>query len=260
MKSRGYTLIELLVVVAIIAILAAMMAPVLLQAKESARMRCCADNMRQLGQAIWRYMDDHDGFGLPPSPPKYVNPWVFCPEPLCPKYIGQGYASIVNPPDSTSPRIYKILPSQPPKLLWVCPGDLEWSSDRNDLRWKPCWWVFGSSYMYPGPTAYIQARDPADQNNVMAKNNTYPVKPVLWKTPRRNILLADFWCDYHSATRADRTSEPDPNSINPPLFIKLNTVNVLFLDTHMKAVTPEQRAEYQYYTRILDNPYRIAKP
>ena len=56
----AFTLIELLVVIAILAILAAILFPVLAQARESARQSVCAQHMRQIGQAFWMYLQDYD--------------------------------------------------------------------------------------------------------------------------------------------------------------------------------------------------------
>jgi prepilin-type N-terminal cleavage/methylation domain-containing protein len=56
----AFTIIELLVVVAIIAILAAMLLPVLGRAKESARRVVCMNNLRQSVQALLFYADENE--------------------------------------------------------------------------------------------------------------------------------------------------------------------------------------------------------
>jgi prepilin-type N-terminal cleavage/methylation domain-containing protein len=66
--ARGaFTLIELLVVIAIIAILAAMLLPVLGRAKEAGRRISCLNNLSQLSVAAQIYLGDNQGT----YPPRY---------------------------------------------------------------------------------------------------------------------------------------------------------------------------------------------
>ena len=62
---RAFTLIELLVVIAIIAILAAILVPVFMQAKLNAMQTMCLTHMKQLGTALQLYLQDHDELWCP---------------------------------------------------------------------------------------------------------------------------------------------------------------------------------------------------
>ena len=64
-SERGFTLIELLVVIAIIAILAAILFPVFIKAKEASKTTSCASREHQLSLAVLAYVDDHDGWMVP---------------------------------------------------------------------------------------------------------------------------------------------------------------------------------------------------
>ena len=59
-RRRGFTLIELLVVIAIITILAALLLPVLAQARAAAYRSSCTSNLHQLAMGFTQYFQDYD--------------------------------------------------------------------------------------------------------------------------------------------------------------------------------------------------------
>lgn len=77
--KSGFTLIELLVVITIIAILAAMLLPALKNAREKARTSTCLNNLKQMGAAVYLYLQDWDERFLPyliTTSPWTPDPWT----------------------------------------------------------------------------------------------------------------------------------------------------------------------------------------
>ena len=86
MKIKAFTLIELLVVIAIIAILAAILFPVFVQAKGAAKKTACVSNAKQMGLAFNLYANDYDD----KLPSKYYG--VSQPDKRWPNYTIPTYA------------------------------------------------------------------------------------------------------------------------------------------------------------------------
>lgn len=88
-RGWGFTLIELLVVIAIIAILAAILFPIFLSAKNRAKIAACTERHQQLGKAWQSYCSDWNewscfGSTTETNPPR----WVYWSERLQ-KYTGK---------------------------------------------------------------------------------------------------------------------------------------------------------------------------
>src|ERR1039458_2666663 len=90
--KRAFTLGELLVVIAIIAILAALLLPVLSRAKASAKRIACVSNVRQINLAVHLYADEHgDAIAY------YTNSIYFDYKKNILPYLGQSEST---PPDN----------------------------------------------------------------------------------------------------------------------------------------------------------------
>src|SRR5580698_5282035 len=105
-KNRAFTLIELLVVMAIIALLASLLLPVLCRATEKGRQTDCLNNLRQVNLAIRFYAEDYaDSLPALPIPNPYPNG------------IGAYYKQLVKGYLGLSG------PVSPAEKVFMCPSD-----------------------------------------------------------------------------------------------------------------------------------------
>jgi prepilin-type N-terminal cleavage/methylation domain-containing protein/prepilin-type processing-associated H-X9-DG protein len=76
-RKNGFTLVELLVVIGIIGVLVGLLFPAIQRARESARSTQCKSNLKQIGLAMTRYLDQRGERGKFPETarlPKTENP------------------------------------------------------------------------------------------------------------------------------------------------------------------------------------------
>ncbi len=66
---HGFTMVELVIVLAVVSVLAGLIIPSLMKARNQAAAAQCLDNCRALGQAFVRYSHDHEGQLVPFSLP-----------------------------------------------------------------------------------------------------------------------------------------------------------------------------------------------
>jgi prepilin-type N-terminal cleavage/methylation domain-containing protein len=113
-SCRGFTLVELLVVIAIIAILIAILLPMLNKAKLNAQRTVCMSGQRQLVMAFRMYADDNHGY-LP-----YGNTEAtFGTAPFIPWFRGGDYGNTER--SITEGSVFKYMRSI---KVFKCPGDL----------------------------------------------------------------------------------------------------------------------------------------
>lgn len=104
-RQRGLTLVELLIVIAIIAALAGLLFPIFVTIRERARITYCINSLKQVGNALHMYAQDHDGFA-----PPYTN------GPVDP---------IKHFPNANDPALFETAyaPYSKDKQIWYCPLD-----------------------------------------------------------------------------------------------------------------------------------------
>lgn len=214
MRRKAFTVLELIVVISVIAVLAALLFPVLAKARSAARQSVCLVNLKNIGGAFLAYMDSYDDvwpYGVDPADKYTPQIWAGFPE------------FQMRIPDI--PLMHDLLDSYlPSNSTWECPADkgqviddvsFEVMNTTNSYR------EYGTSYYY---RTELTVRSLTTSNlPQLSEINVYFDGSGAWHTGADLLRETDTWEEIQAKLRRYR-------------------YNVLFADMRVKNVT---RAQYE---------------
>ncbi|HOC30835.1 MAG: prepilin-type N-terminal cleavage/methylation domain-containing protein [Armatimonadetes bacterium] len=202
---QGFTLIELLVVIAVIAILAAILFPVITRAAWKSRAAGCISNLRQLHTVLMGYAQDNDD--------------VF---PVGTDFM---FGDQMHLPTTDTPFLNVVLRDRVDGRAWQCPADTGfrwWKEDMSAiiLDYSPsCYAAKGQSYDYN----LLMVWNPAEQR-------ISPVPAASVRRPAELVILKDAHHMWHNNNKPRLPFQRAPN--DPGKW------NMLFLDGHVQRGMP----------------------
>ncbi len=205
-RIHGFTLIELLVVIAIIAILSAIMFPVMAKAKYAAHRASCVSNMKQVGKGLKMYAQDHQGFWpemdsplpygvskeFPGSGRRDLNSWADCL--IRNKYVSSKKVFVcpaasrpsTNVADWSDPAVWDASP--------VGLGNNYARAAAPGWQFVPYQYSYGANYWLMGSNAGIKVDE----------RWSVPVSRVIWIAEGN---WSWFQCQYETANGKWRSSD-----------------------------------------------------
>jgi prepilin-type processing-associated H-X9-DG protein/prepilin-type N-terminal cleavage/methylation domain-containing protein len=245
--KRAFTLVELLVVVGIIAILIAILLPVLNRVKRQAQQVACSANLRSIGQGLMMYVDEYKYY-----PGAWVN-YGGHPTAIWPTLIRKtlrGNRKVFYCPARearfmwTNPPSGPIVPSNPNLAPFGYEPREAVVISTTDGR--PGWTPFSYAYNFCGAggirnvseSQFNSALDPTGRGlGWLVEDNGKPlVKSTKVKKPAEMIAIADSngeFGNFLMAAAEWQAGMPD-GSGRAPGYIHQGGANVLFCDGHVQ--------------------------
>jgi prepilin-type N-terminal cleavage/methylation domain-containing protein/prepilin-type processing-associated H-X9-DG protein len=210
--GRGFSVVELLVVIALIAILAALLLPALVSAREKARRVACVKNLGQMGAGLCMYVLDNSVY------PRYGSP-------------------LQN--DRVSYWDYTLLPSAANATkLFHCPKVSKLTDNENwNFSHYPQTNMFANaSYGYNAHgTRFIDDMGPSRGLSPLAWELQIPIRENAVATPADMVAMADYDPLYDDDGDGD---------VHPDVLWGLtlaekhqHRANVVFCDSHAEAAS-----------------------
>jgi len=215
-RHRGFTLIELLVVIAIIALLMAILIPVLHKARKQAQDVICQNNLRQVGLGANMYAEEWDLY-LPRGSAGEISWYILFMPFLAQKPIDNDYRTV---------DIYRC-PSYPNKEQTVCYIVNGWDFDSpRDMT--------GHEILKPSRLTQCEQRA---ATVYLVDNEDGPWRDIITSANDPGVYRCDVWNPGHL---------PDSDSQDPTYGRRVarqrhrDGTNALFLDWHVEWVAADE--------------------
>jgi len=235
----------------LIAILAAMLLPVLSKAREKARGALCMNNLKQIGTAIGMYIIDYDDYFPPARVEGYgsVGTWII---PIAP-YLG--YRRPQNIPDDYRFRTWL---SQERDNVFYCPSSYDYKGKkfgkgiaRGAITYDP---TTRNRY---GPKPGAAWIDYGDSNGSFYPNGANDAAKYARKYSKmvmESVVLFECWLntnglpltDYYNLSGYTQKQE----------FRHNDFMNCLFTDFHVEAIHKREPYTFSMDWIPLDRPYK----